>query len=276
MPEFRKDPIVQRWVVVAPDRANRPLPIPEIVDVEVASFDPFAEGNEAATPPESFAFRAPDSMADGPGWRVRVIPNKFPALQIPGELEHHSQGIYERMNGLGTHDVIVECPHNETSLSRLSVENIREIFRACQARMLEIKKDPRLVYALIFKNKGTLAGTRSDILIPRSSPHPLSQLQSTKNCKGLSRSSGTTVVPFLTRSFFKNVPMVHGLSSIQNDSWRFVRTPVDFPSKHGFCQNTSKVTSNQYCNPISKNSVTSLRPSYVRSKSRSTILPITT
>ena len=158
MHEFRKDPIVQRWVVVAPDRANRPMETQDFSDVDVGRFDPFAEGNEAVTPPEVFAFRSADSVPDGPGWRVRVIPNKFPALQISGELDHQSQGIYDRMNGLGIHDVIVECPHNETSLSRLSVENIQEVFRACQIRMLDIKQDPRLVYALIFKNKGTLAG----------------------------------------------------------------------------------------------------------------------
>jgi UDPglucose--hexose-1-phosphate uridylyltransferase len=158
MPELRKDPIVQRWVIIAPDRANRPVEMPDVVDRADFGFDPFAEGNEASTPPELFAFRNAGAPANGPGWRVRVIPNMFPALQPQGDLDRRSDGIYESMNGFGTHEVIVECPDNEANLCRLSVENVREVIWAYQKRMLDIKLDPRLVHALVFKNKGSQAG----------------------------------------------------------------------------------------------------------------------
>jgi len=158
MPELRKDPIVQRWVVMAPDRAKRPSDVKDDPKFVVGEFDPFAEGNEAATPPEIMAYRNYGSQPNGPGWRVRVVPNKFPALQIEGNLEKRGDGIYDMMNGIGAHEVVIECPHGETNMSRLSVDNIREVLWVYHDRLVDLKRDRRLVHALIFKNKGALAG----------------------------------------------------------------------------------------------------------------------
>jgi len=158
MPELRKDPIVQRWVVMAPDRAKRPSDVEDEPRIVEGEFDPFAEGNESATPPEIMAYRNFGSQPNGPGWRVRVVPNKFPALQIEGNLEKRGDGIYDMMNGIGAHEVIIECPHGETNMSRLSVDNIREVLWVYHDRIVDLKRDRRLVHALIFKNKGTLAG----------------------------------------------------------------------------------------------------------------------
>ena len=158
MPELRKDPIVQRWVVMAPDRAKRPSDVKDEPKSVVGEFDPFAEGNEAATPPEIMAYRNYGSQPNGPGWRVRVVPNKFPALQVEGNLEKRGDGIYDLMNGIGAHEVIIECPHGETNMSRLSVDNIREVLWVYHDRLVDLKRDRRLVHALIFKNKGALAG----------------------------------------------------------------------------------------------------------------------
>lgn len=171
MPELRKDPIVQRWVVMAPDRAKRPSDVKDDPKSVEGEFDPFAEGNEAATPPEIMAYRNYGSQPNGPGWRVRVVPNKFPALQIEGNLEKRGDGIYDMMNGIGAHEVIVECPHGETNMSRLSVDNIREVLWVYHDRLVDLKRDRRLVHALIFKNKGALAGA--------SLQHSHSQLMAT-------------------------------------------------------------------------------------------------
>ena len=171
MPELRKDPIVQRWVVMAPDRAKRPSDFKDDPKSVEGEFDPFAEGNEAATPPEIMAYRNYGSQPNGPGWRVRVVPNKFPALQIEGNLEKRGDGIYDMMNGIGAHEVIVECPHGETNMSRLSVDNIREVLWVYHDRLVDLKRDRRLVHALIFKNKGALAGA--------SLQHSHSQLMAT-------------------------------------------------------------------------------------------------
>ena len=169
MPELRKDPIVGRWVIIAPDRARRPRRssiVPELPDD--SGFDPFCEGNEHATPPEILAYREPGSVSNGRGWRVRVVPNKFPALQVEGRLGKRGDGIYDVMSGIGAHEVIIECPHFETNMSRLSVDNIREVLWVYRDRLVDLKKDPRLVHGLIFKNKGAMAGA--------TLPHSHSQL----------------------------------------------------------------------------------------------------
>src|SRR5262245_56910765 len=82
MPELRKDPIVGRWVIIATDRAKRPVapknePLPA-----GTSLCPSCEGHEDKTPHEILAYRERGSAPNGRGWRVRVVPNKFPALQV--------------------------------------------------------------------------------------------------------------------------------------------------------------------------------------------------
>jgi UDPglucose--hexose-1-phosphate uridylyltransferase len=89
---------------------------------------------------------------------VRIVPNKFPALQIEGNLDKRGDGMYDLMNGVGAHEVVIECPHFETNMSRLSVDNIREVLWAYRDRLVDLKRDPRLVHGLIFKNKGAAAG----------------------------------------------------------------------------------------------------------------------
>ncbi|WP_029246791.1 galactose-1-phosphate uridylyltransferase [Schlesneria paludicola] len=158
MPEFRKDPLFDRWVVIAPERANRPF---EILDATVSQStfdDPFAEGNESATPSEVLAYRNAGSTANGPGWRVRIVPNQFPAVDRNGGLGTHSDGLNLTVEAWGVHDVIVECPHCESNLSHLSVENVREVFLAYRDRMLDLKGDPRIAHISIFKNQGQSAG----------------------------------------------------------------------------------------------------------------------
>src|SRR5262245_33212800 len=157
MPELRKDPIVGRWVIIATDRAKRP--VAARVEPPAGSAQcPFCEGNEDKTPHEILAYRDRHTKADERGWRTRVVPNKFPALQVEGDLSKRGDGIYDLMNGVGAHEVIIECPHHEQNMSHLSVDNIREVLWMYRDRLVDLKRDPRLVHGLIFKNKGALAG----------------------------------------------------------------------------------------------------------------------
>jgi hypothetical protein len=163
MSDLRKDPIVGRWVIIATDRAKRPQDFARLEPVKAGGFCPFCKGNEANTPPEILAYREPHTAANNPGWRVRVVPNKFPALQVEGALNKRGDGIYDLMNGVGAHEVIIECPHHETSMSRLSVDNSREILWVYRDRLVDLKRDPRLVHGLIFKNVGALAGASLEL-----------------------------------------------------------------------------------------------------------------
>jgi UDPglucose--hexose-1-phosphate uridylyltransferase len=157
MPELRKDPIVGRWVIIATDRGLRPAP-PKADRLVPAGPCPFCAGNEHDTPHEILAYRDRSSRADEKGWRVRVVPNRYPALQIEGELQKRGDGIYDKMNGVGAHEVILECPFHEISMANLTEDNIREVLWVYRDRLVDLKKDPRFVYGMVFKNVGAAAG----------------------------------------------------------------------------------------------------------------------
>src|SRR5947209_7783492 len=158
MPELRKDPIVGRWVIIATDRAKRPITPKDEMLVPSGTYCPFCEGQEDKTPNEILAYRDRHTRPNERGWRVRVVPNKFPALQIEGDLNKRGEGIYDKMNGIGAHEVIIECPHHEITMASLTEENIREVFWVYRDRLVDLKKDPRLVYGMLFKNVGSAAG----------------------------------------------------------------------------------------------------------------------
>lgn len=172
MPELRKDPVVGRWVIIATERSRRPsdfsAPVPPR---QGAARCPFCPGREAETPPEIAAGRPPSSPANAPGWSFRVVPNKFPALRVEGDLEPAGEGMFDRMNGVGAHEVIIESPDHDATLATLPAEAVADVLLACRERILDLKKDPRLDYVLVFKNHGEAAGA--------SLEHPHSQLIAT-------------------------------------------------------------------------------------------------
>ena len=171
MPELRKDPVTREWVIIATERGRRPC---DFMHQGAAAGRvrrdgcPFCPGNEHMTPPEVLAFRAPDSPPNGQGWWVRVVPNKYPALAVEGNLGKTGRGMYDVMNGVGAHEVIIETPDHETSIERLPAKQVEDVLWAYRARYLDLKQDPRLKYILIFRNHGQVAGA--------SLEHPHSQL----------------------------------------------------------------------------------------------------
>jgi UDPglucose--hexose-1-phosphate uridylyltransferase len=171
MSELRKDPVVGRWVIVSTERGRRPSDFaPEPVRPRLTSCV-FCEGHEDKTPPEILAGRRRDSRPNTPGWTFRVVPNKFPALRIEGELEPSGEGPFDRMHGIGAHEVIIETPEHQASLASLSVDALTDVLVAFRERMLDLRKDGRFQYILVFKNHGDAAGA--------SLEHPHSQLIAT-------------------------------------------------------------------------------------------------
>lgn len=170
MPELRKDPIVGRWVIIATDRTKRPHDFVTHAEPR-RGICPFCPGQESMTPPELLAHRptdGPGARANAPGWRLRAFPNKFPALRVEGQLDRHGDGIYDRMNGIGAHEVIVETPEHGRRFSDLSEDEIVRVLEAYRERSIDLSRDSRLKYVMIFKNHGDAAGASLD--------HPHSQL----------------------------------------------------------------------------------------------------
>ncbi len=162
MPELRKDPIVGRWVIISTDRAKRPSDfLREAVKIK-GGFCPFCNGNESKTPPEILAYRPSNNgstpQKDSPGWTVRVVPNKFPALGIEGNLNKQAEGMFDKMNGIGAHEVVIETPDHNATLATLPAKKIEDVLWAFRDRILDLKKDRRFKYILLFKNHGEAAG----------------------------------------------------------------------------------------------------------------------
>ncbi|MDH4267783.1 MAG: galactose-1-phosphate uridylyltransferase, partial [Deltaproteobacteria bacterium] len=158
MSELRKDPVTGRWVIISTERSRRPSDFGVQNHKPKGGFCPFCPGNEDKTPPEILAFRQEGSPANGPGWRLRVVSNKFPALRVEGEINREGVGLYDKMSGIGAHEVIIETPNHEEILTHLSPKHFEEVLWAYRDRMLDLRRDLRLRYAMLFKNHGEAAG----------------------------------------------------------------------------------------------------------------------
>jgi len=176
MSELRQNRATKRWVIVAGERARRPD------DFKVAEptkplpihdpLCPFCPGNESKTPAEVLALRDPSSSANGPGWQLRVVPNKFPALRPVGDLERREEhDFFRKMDGLGVHEVIIESPRHNESIGTMTYRKVEQIMLIYRDRYIQLGTDPRFQLVTIFRNQGQRAGT--------SLAHPHSQLIAT-------------------------------------------------------------------------------------------------
>jgi UDPglucose--hexose-1-phosphate uridylyltransferase len=158
VPELRKDPVVGRWVIIATERAKRPSDFKVPGQKRDSGSCVFCEGREQETPPEIYALRPGGSDPDAPGWDVRVVPNKYPALSPVGDPEREGLGMCDLMNGVGRHEVIVETPQHGKDLAELPPAHIAKVMRTYRRRIEVLRGDERLKYVLIFKNQGRAAG----------------------------------------------------------------------------------------------------------------------
>jgi len=168
MAELRRDPIVGRWVIVDNDKPA----LPKDYEYDPHSWKggncPFCYGNEAMTPPEIDAIREPHTAANTSGWLNRVVPNKFPALQIEGELDRRGIGIYDMSNGIGAHEVLIDTPYHNKDIPDLLNEEVERMISMYCRRSSDLMKDKRFKYIMLFKNFGAAAGA--------SLEHPHSQI----------------------------------------------------------------------------------------------------
>jgi UDPglucose--hexose-1-phosphate uridylyltransferase len=158
MPELRRDPIHGRWVIISTERGRRPSDFVTEERRPIGGFCPLCEGNEDKTPPEIIAFRENGTPPNTPGWTLRVVPNKFPALRIEGELNREGEGIYDKMNGIGAHEVVIETPLHYETIATLPLKAVKNVLWAYRERMTDLRRDQRLRYVLVFKNHGVAAG----------------------------------------------------------------------------------------------------------------------
>jgi len=171
MPELRRDPIIGRWVIISTERGKRPTDFHDEKEKPNEKGCPFCPGNEKMTPGEIIAYGEHGRTRNGPGWWLRVIPNKYPALEVEGVLNRQGEGMYDKMNGIGAHEVIIETPVHSKGIPDLTDKEFEDVIWAYRDRIIDLKRDIRFEYILIFKNHGMAAGA--------SLSHPHSQLIAT-------------------------------------------------------------------------------------------------
>ena len=159
MSELRKDPVIDRWVIVS----DAPVRIPTITNekkpvIALEGVCPFCPGSEHMCPPEIYANRQPYSHANDSRWNLRVIPSRAPVLMVEEELKRSGEGMYDRITGIGANEVIIETPRHNIRQSSMSHEELNNVFWAYRDRSVDLKKDSRMKFILIFKNCGTEAG----------------------------------------------------------------------------------------------------------------------
>jgi UDPglucose--hexose-1-phosphate uridylyltransferase len=154
MSEVRRDIVTDTWVII--DTENET--VPRVEEAQGITKDcPFCEGQEHRTPPEIYAIRE-GGESNAPGWKIRVIPNIRPILQIEGNLEKSGVGVYDVVSGVGANEVIVESPQHIVNMFELPDEQVELILHTYQQRIDDLHRDDRLRYILIFKNHRREAG----------------------------------------------------------------------------------------------------------------------
>jgi len=165
--ELRFDPIRRRWTIIATERRLRPheFAVPRPAEEADVGACPFEHGSEPATPPQIASF------PEGADWQVRVVPNKYPAVNHDAPLASESSGLFRRLSGVGSHEVIVETPQHARAMADMTPDEIARVMRVWRGRLLDLGNDSRIRYVLLFKNHGREAGA--------SLAHPHSQLLAT-------------------------------------------------------------------------------------------------
>ncbi len=167
MPELRQNIATKEWVIIALERSKRPEDLiqpsrPLTEDRPEWDADcPFCPGNEEL---DLEVMRIPESGS----WQLRVVRNKYPALQLEGERKRTFEGVRRQISGVGYHEVLVESPRHNTCPALESPLEVALMLEAFKIRGREIAQDTRIEQIVFFKNHGERAGT--------SLVHPHTQL----------------------------------------------------------------------------------------------------
>jgi UDPglucose--hexose-1-phosphate uridylyltransferase len=170
MPEFRQNMVSKEWVIIATERAKRPdqflqkkegrKPLPSH-----QKDCPFCPGNESMTPPPVF------SIERNGNWSLRVVPNKFAALQSDLTTKRKHEGRFLKADGYGIAEVIIETPFHNRTIATMNPEEVKNTVLTYKERYNALSKIKQVDLITIFRNYGEKAGT--------SLEHPHSQIIAT-------------------------------------------------------------------------------------------------
>ncbi len=170
MPEFRQNIATKEWVILAPERGKRPSDFGrEKANLEPSpSYKedcPFCPGNESQTTKPVLVL---PSQGD---WQVRVVPNKFAALNPDLTPTRTWTGSFLSAAGFGIAEVVIEHPRHDMNPALMQLDELVNVLTAYRQRQIEISRNSAINIVTIFRNHGASAGT--------SLAHPHSQIIAT-------------------------------------------------------------------------------------------------
>jgi UDPglucose--hexose-1-phosphate uridylyltransferase len=149
--ELRRDPILRRWVIMAPERPGdleaRRGPAAEAAPESPC---PFCPGSEHMNPVEIARRESPD------GWNVRVTPDRRPLLRIEGEPGARGVGMFDRMNAVGAHELVADTPDHGTGWADFTPIQMQRLLAVYRERVRDLARDPRFRHVLVLKNRGAV------------------------------------------------------------------------------------------------------------------------
>ncbi len=157
MPELRKDPISGRWVIISTERSKRPGDLAVVAHPRpdaLAKDCPYDEGRENSTRPEILSYRMKGTERNQPGWSVRVVPHDHPVLEVEGDMGRRAVGMFDEMNGIGAYEIVIESPRHDEFIPEMEDAQVEMVLWAYRDRIIDLYRDQRVKYVLIFKNHG--------------------------------------------------------------------------------------------------------------------------
>jgi UDPglucose--hexose-1-phosphate uridylyltransferase len=158
MSELRQDRTTGVWVIVAPQRGQRPhVNAPAGRPPKLPRFDPscpFCPGNEAQLP----GIIAETQAAGAPGWSVRVVPNKFPAVRMRQEAKASGDSDHQARVASGAHEVIIESPWHNADLAGMTAAELAIVAGVYRERSRALLAQDGIETATLFHNHGRGAG----------------------------------------------------------------------------------------------------------------------
>jgi UDPglucose--hexose-1-phosphate uridylyltransferase len=155
MSELRRDPLLRRWVIIAPERRAELLTSrlghPEF---QTEPPCPFCPGSEHLNPEEIFVLRGERSPLNPQGWLVRITPDRKPLLRAESPVERRGVGIFDLMSATGAHELVTDTPDHNAHWADFDQAQMERLLRSYIARYNDLRNDGRFLHTVIMKNHG--------------------------------------------------------------------------------------------------------------------------
>jgi UDPglucose--hexose-1-phosphate uridylyltransferase len=139
--ELRKDPTRGHWILIRPKaKPSRPTDCP------------YCPGAEHLTGPEIAAYRPENSVANGPGWTIRVVPEPDAYFRIEWELVREGVGMFDMINPRGASELVIESPRHDDTMATMDPAAIEAVLWMYRDRLLDLKRDGQIRDILVSRH----------------------------------------------------------------------------------------------------------------------------